>query len=47
MPSISPKRLDELVQRVETASLAALTRYMIWWQLLTLVRPGEATGARW
>ncbi|EDX3117313.1 DUF4102 domain-containing protein [Salmonella enterica subsp. enterica serovar Mississippi] len=47
MPSISPKRLDELVQRVEAASLAPLTRYMIWWQLLTLVRPGEAAGARW
>ncbi|EOF5434904.1 tyrosine-type recombinase/integrase, partial [Salmonella enterica] len=47
MPSISPKRLDELVQRVEHANLASLTRYMIWWQLLTLVRPGEAAGARW
>jgi hypothetical protein len=42
LPSISPKRLDELVQRIEAASLASLTRYMILWQLLTLVRPSEA-----
>lgn len=47
MPSITPKRLDELVQLIEAASLAPLTRYMILWQLLTLVRPGEAAGARW
>jgi len=47
MPSIEPKRLGELVRRIESTNLAPLTRYMIWWQLLTLVRPGEASGARW
>ncbi|EHO5063612.1 integrase domain-containing protein [Salmonella enterica] len=47
MPTIRPERLPELVWRVENANLEALTRYLIWWQLLTLVRPVEAAGARW
>ncbi|MDR1844965.1 MAG: tyrosine-type recombinase/integrase [Citrobacter amalonaticus] len=47
MPTIRPERLPELVQRIENANLAMLTRMLIWWQLLTLVRPAEAAGARW
>lgn len=47
MPTIRPERLPELVQRVETTNLNVLTRYLIWWQLLTLVRPGEASGTQW
>lgn len=47
MPTIRPERLPELVQRIETTSLGQLTRYLIKWQLLTLVRPGEASGAMW
>lgn len=44
MPTILPERLPELVQRIETTNLCLLTRYLIKWQLLTLVRPGEAAG---
>ncbi|EDR5087990.1 tyrosine-type recombinase/integrase [Salmonella enterica subsp. enterica serovar Georgia] len=47
MATIRPERLPELVQRIETTSLSLLTRYLIKWQLLTLVRPGEAAGAMW
>lgn len=47
MPSIRPERLPELVARIETTNLSLLTRYLIKWQLLTLVRPGEAAGTMW
>jgi integrase len=47
MATIVPERLPELVRRIESANLNALTRYLILWQLLTLVRPGEAAGTRW
>jgi integrase len=47
MPTIRPERLSELVQRIEASNLKIQTRYLIWWQLLTLVRPAEAAGARW
>ncbi|MCX8967257.1 DUF4102 domain-containing protein [Erwinia psidii] len=47
MPTIRPERLPELVQRIETTNLALMTRYLIKWQLLTLVRPGEASGTMW
>ncbi|WP_407586865.1 integrase [Enterobacter mori] len=44
LPAIRPERLPELVRRIETTNLSLLTRYLIKWQLLTLVRPGEASG---
>lgn len=47
MATIRPERLPELVQRIETTNLSLMTRYLIKWQLLTLVRPGEASGAMW
>lgn len=47
MPTIPPERLPELVQRIETTNLSLLTRYLIKWQLLTLVRAGEAAGTMW
>ncbi|EEB9696287.1 tyrosine-type recombinase/integrase [Salmonella enterica subsp. enterica] len=47
MPTIPPERLPELVQRIEMTNLSLMTRYLIKWQLLTLVRPGEAAGTRW
>ncbi|EJH7015995.1 tyrosine-type recombinase/integrase [Salmonella enterica] len=47
MATIRPERLPELVQRIETTNLGLMTRYLIKWQLLTLVRPGEASGAMW
>ncbi|EBZ5775278.1 integrase [Salmonella enterica subsp. enterica] len=47
MATIRPERLPELVQRIETTNLSLMTRYLIKWQLLTLVRPGEASGTMW
>ncbi|EDT2963630.1 DUF4102 domain-containing protein [Salmonella enterica subsp. enterica] len=47
MPTIPPERLPELVQRIEMTNLSLMTRYLIKWQLLTLVRPGEAAGTMW
>ncbi|EDW1854510.1 tyrosine-type recombinase/integrase [Salmonella enterica subsp. diarizonae] len=47
MATIRPERLPELVQRIETTNLSQMTRYLIKWQLLTLVRPGEASGMMW
>jgi integrase len=47
MATIRPERLPELVQRIETTNLALMTRYLIKWQLLTLVRSCEAAGAMW
>ncbi|OSM95094.1 integrase domain-containing protein [Lonsdalea populi] len=47
MATIRPERLPELMQRIETTNLGLMTRYLLKWQLLTLVRPGEAAGAMW
>lgn len=47
MATIRPERLPELMHRVENTNLAMITRYLLKWQLLTLVRPGEAVGAKW
>ncbi|ROH75650.1 phage integrase central domain-containing protein, partial [Lonsdalea populi] len=47
MATIRPERLPELMQRFEMTNLSLMTRYLLKWQLLTLVRPGEAAGAMW
>ncbi|EEC0297091.1 tyrosine-type recombinase/integrase [Salmonella enterica subsp. enterica] len=47
MASIPPARLPELMLRFENTNLALMTRHLLKWQLLTLVRPGEAAGTRW
>ncbi|EAR3735627.1 DUF4102 domain-containing protein [Salmonella enterica] len=47
MATIRPERLPELMQRLERTNLTLMTRLLMKWQLLTLVRPGEASGARW
>lgn len=47
MPTIRPERLPELMQRVHTTSLSPMTRLLLQWQLLTLVRPAEAAGTMW
>ncbi|EBF4219676.1 DUF4102 domain-containing protein [Salmonella enterica] len=47
MATIRPERLPELMQRVYTTSLSPMTRLLLQWQLLTLVRPAEASGAMW
>lgn len=45
--TICPERLPELIHRVENTNRAMITRYLLKWQLLTLVCPGEAVGAKW
>lgn len=47
MASIPPERLPELMQRFENTNLSLMTRCLLKWQLLTLVRPGEAAGTMW
>ncbi|EDW1644074.1 tyrosine-type recombinase/integrase [Salmonella enterica subsp. enterica] len=47
MATIRPERLPELMQRVQMTSLSPMTRLLLQWQLLTLVRPAEAAGAMW
>ncbi|MDT4307832.1 integrase domain-containing protein [Klebsiella aerogenes] len=47
MATIRPERLPELMQRFENTNLTLMTRLLLKWQLLTLVRPGEAAGTRW
>ncbi|BDI37247.1 integrase domain-containing protein [Escherichia coli] len=47
MPTIRPERLPELMQRVHTTCLSPMTRLLLQWQLLTLVRPAEAAGTMW
>ncbi|HDP0318198.1 TPA: tyrosine-type recombinase/integrase [Salmonella enterica subsp. enterica serovar Concord] len=47
MPTIRAERLPELMQRVYTTSLSPMTRLLLQWQLLTLVRPAEAAGTMW
>ncbi|EOX8477457.1 hypothetical protein [Salmonella enterica] len=47
MLMLPPERLPELVQRIETTNLNLMTRYLIKWQLLMLIRSGEAAGTRW
>lgn len=42
-----PERLPELMQRFENTNLSLMTRCLLKWQLLTLVRPGEAAGTMW
>jgi integrase len=47
MPTLRPEELPELVRSLVMSNLPITTRYLILWQLLTLVRPSEASGTRW
>ena len=47
MPTIRPADLPILIKALNTASIKIVTRCLIEWQLHTMVRPGEAAGARW
>lgn len=47
MATIRPERIPELMQRFENTNLTLMTRLLLKWQLLTLVRPGEAAGTMW
>lgn len=47
MPTLRPEELPKLMRSLVMANLSVPTRCLIEWQLLTLVRPSEASGARW
>ena len=47
LPTIKPDALPDLVQAIDKASIKPVTRYLVLWQLHTMVRPSEAAGARW
>ena len=47
MPTIRPERLPELMHKARSSNLSPMTRLLLQWQLLTLVRPAEAAGTLW
>lgn len=47
MPTLRPVELPKLMRSLVMSNLSVSTRCLIEWQLLTLVRPSEASGARW
>ncbi|MFR0655925.1 integrase domain-containing protein [Pantoea sp. SIMBA_079] len=47
MPTLRPEELPKLINSLMMSNLSIPTRCLIEWQLLTLVRPSEAAGARW
>lgn len=47
MPTLRPEELPKLLHSLAMSNLSIPTRCLIEWQLLTLVRPSEASGARW
>lgn len=47
MPTLRPEELPQLMRSLVMSNLSVPTRCLIEWQLLTLVRPSEASGARW
>lgn len=47
MPTLRPEELPKLTRSLVMSNLSVPTRCLIEWQLLTLARPSEATGARW
>lgn len=47
MPTLRPEELSKLMHSLVMSNLSVSTCCFIEWQLLTLVRPSEASGARW
>lgn len=47
MPTLRPEKLPKLMRALVMSNLSVSTRCLIEWQLLTLVRPSEASGSRW
>lgn len=47
MPTLRPEELPKLMSTLAMSNLSIPTRCLIHWQLLTLVRPSEASGTRW
>jgi integrase len=47
MASLKPGELPELMSAIANASIKRTTRCLLEWQLHTMTRPAEASGARW
>ncbi|MDV2874813.1 integrase domain-containing protein [Phytobacter diazotrophicus] len=47
MPTLRPEELPRLMRSLAMSNLSVPTRCLIEWQLLTLVRPSEASDAKW
>ncbi|MDY1000135.1 integrase domain-containing protein [Pantoea agglomerans] len=47
MPTLRPEELPKLMRSLAMSNLSITTRCLIEWQLLTLVRPSEASGTQW
>ncbi|WP_165310513.1 integrase domain-containing protein [Vibrio ziniensis] len=47
MAALAPAELPELMNAIAHASIKRTTRCLIEWQLNTMTRPSEASGARW
>lgn len=47
MLTLRPEELPNLMRSLAMSNLTVPTRCLLEWQLLTLVRPSEASGARW
>jgi integrase len=47
LPTIPPSKLPELMSSITDASIKKTTRFLLEWQLHTMVRPKEAAGTRW
>ena len=47
LPTLRPEELPELTAAIETANIRLITKYLMQWQLHTMVRPKEASEARW
>jgi integrase len=47
LPTIKPDELPELLAQLNNSNMKLITRYLIYWQLHTMVRSSEATGATW
>ncbi|EMU9635655.1 tyrosine-type recombinase/integrase [Escherichia coli] len=47
MPTLRPEELPKLMRSLVMSNLSIPTRCLIEWQLLTLVRPSEASSTRW
>lgn len=47
MAALTPTELPELMSAIANASIKRTTRCLIEWQLHTMTRPSEASGARW
>jgi integrase len=47
LPTLRPEELPELTEALDRANIRLLTKYLIQWQLHTMVRPKEAAEACW